>query len=278
MRASVLFLFVMGSSTACGLSVTGSSDMRADGGSSPAGDGGTSPGDGSDPQSDGAAPADGGMLDASADASADGPPVTEGGDGCTLLIDDTFTTQSPSWDLLSSASFSAGHVELTPNDDGGHAGAIWWKAPLTFSGVLRAEVDFMVDSSDVTAGHGLAIAWVAATAPYAIGEQGQNFGICNSGLAGVAVAADSRDEHLLAMDSVSGTCGTNNGVWTTTVGGGGTLKMELRSSSLTAILGGTTGTRAVSVPKTGYFGITASTGGGSESSHVVAAVRVRSCL
>ena len=62
------------------------------------------------------------------------------------------------------------------------------------------------------------------------------------------------------------------------VGGGGTLKMELRSDSLTAALGATIGARAVTVSKTGYFGITASTGGSSESSHVVAAVRVRSCL
>ena len=275
MRASVLFLFVMGAATACGLSVTGSSDTRADGGSS--GDG-PIPLDGATPQGDGAAAADGGTLDAAADAPADGPLVTEGGDGCTLLIDDTFTTQSPSWDLLSSASFGVGHVELTPNDDGGHAGAIWWKMPLTFSGVLRAEVDFTVDSSGVTAGHGLAIAWVASTTPYVIGELGQNFGICNGGLAGVAVAADSRDDQLLAMSSVSGACGTNNGVWTATVGAGGTLKMELRTNSLTATLGTTTGTRAVSVSNTGYLGITASTGGDSQSSHVVAAVRVRSCL
>jgi len=279
-RGLTFFLFVCGS-TACGLAVTGS-NAPDDGGGPSAGEGGvtTPPGDAPNTQRDGAPDVVDGAVpdDAPSDAPADAPvPPGDGGDGCTVLLEDTFTTQSLSWDALGSAGFGPGQVELTPGSQGVRAGAIWWKVPLTFAGTLRAEVELAIDSNGTLPGHGIAIGWIAATSAYVIGQSGQSFGLCNGGLVGVAVAVDERDDQLLAMDAMGAECSTNGGAWPAVVGSSGTLVMEMKADSLTARFGTTSGTRAVTASKTGYFGITAATGGPNQSEHVITSVRVTSC-
>ena len=274
-QLSFFFLFLAWS-TACGLSVTGSnsSDDVDDGGRPTREGGAQSPTDATETSNDGGPDV---LVDGAPplDASNDAP--NEGGDNCTVLVADSFAAVSPSWEALADATFSPGQVELTPRDMGARAGAIWWKSPLTFSGTLRVEVDFKTDSMGTMPGHGLAVAWIATSTPYAIGDNGQSFGLCNAGLAGVAVAADGRDSQLLAMNSVDGDCGTGGGVWPAMIGAGGKLVMELRTDSLMARYGAATGMRSVTAPITGYFGITAATGGSSQASHAVTSVRVSSC-
>ena len=276
-RGLTFFLFVCGS-TACGLTVTGAS-VTEDGGASTREGGVTPPDDAPDAQRDGAPDIVDGMApdDAPVDAPPDVPVPPDTGDGCTVLIDDTFTTQSASWDVLGNASFGPGQVELTPRNQGPRAGAIWWKLPLTFTGTLRAEVASTIDSDGTMAGHGIAVGWTTATTPYVIGQTGQSFGLCNGGLDGIAVAVDGRDDQLLAMNAIDADCATEGGVWPATIGTGGTLVMELKSNTVVAGYGTTSGARSVTASKTGFFGIAAATGGPQQSGHAVTSVRVTSC-
>jgi len=220
------------------------------------------------------------------DAGQDAPPnvnLDSGGGGCQVLIADSFTGANPSatWDKLGVAAFGSGQVVLTPK--GGStdsAGAIWWKSTLTFNGSLHVVLDFAIDATNVTAGDGIAVAWVSSAKIYELGDPRLNFGICASGLNGTAVAAQSRasTQKLLVMDSVSGECGTDNGVFSGTVTNATQLVVDIRTGDVTgALSNGLSGSRNdVSLPKTGYFGITASTGDGF-ASHIVSAVTVMSC-
>lgn len=227
------------------------------------------------------------MVDGASDAlaDADGRVFTTGDGGiCQILIDDSFTNNPlGSWTTLGVASFgtSVGSAVLVPK--GGNtdsAGAIWWKTPLTFTGRLRAIVDFAIDADGVTSGDGIAVAWVSTAKPPQLGDPRLNFGICSSTLDGAAVAAESKESNqkLLVMSSVSGICGTNNGVFGGTVTNATSLEVIVQTGSLSgALSNGLKGSRSdVTLPKTGYFGISASTGNGF-ASHVVQSVKVMSC-
>lgn len=250
---------------ACGLSVQGS-------GEDPAADGG--------PSQD-AMQGDDGSSSSRADGDVS-PPLADAGDNpdvnigdCALVFEDSFVNQSASWDRLGSAQFQSGHVSLTQKSAGAQAGAIWWKPQITFTGFLRVVIDVTTDAQNVTPGDGIAVAWVSSA--YSLGATGQNFGLCNSGMNGFAVAADTLDAKLLLIASVNDNCGTNDGVFSANAVGASRILAEIRADSLTGRLDTSAiHSRTLTIPKTGALGITASTGNGT-AEHAITAIRVASC-
>lgn len=264
MRTREIATILVCLSTACGLAVKGT----AEGQSSPA----TEPGllvDASSTASDGSS---------GPGEEGDGGEVRiEAGDGCTVLIDDTFSNESDSWERLGSAVFEPGQIALTRKNLGVEVGAIWWKQPLTFENVLHVDVEFTIDGSGAAPGDGIAIGWVDEATPYALGPAGQSFGLCNRSLEGTAVAADSRDGQLLVMTGIGGDCDTDDGVFPANVAGATKMSAELRATSIGgALQNASFHTRNVNLPKTGFLGISAATGGGF-AAHIVKSVRVTSC-
>jgi hypothetical protein len=253
MRSTALIVLVV-LSAACGLSVVGAPsgsapDSGADGGARP-----DAAGDGS--------------------SGADGSAQQLDGGACTVLIDDSFSNEDARWEKFGEATFETDQVRLTPRDNGGTAGAIWWRDPLTFTGSLHVELRITVGSYEVTPGDGIALGWVST--PYHLGLQGQSFGLCSVSITGVGVAADTRDSDLLLIDAIGSSCQTTGGVIGATIANDSQMVVDIRADGLTASLNGAMGSRPATIPKTGWIGITASTGGG-ESAHIVKSVRVTSC-
>jgi hypothetical protein len=187
-------LLVLGTIGACGFSGEGTAGLVGGAGA---------------PDASAGRATDGGNADGQpGDASLEGGPGAEGGadapldaSGCVAVPLDAFSTAS--WDRLDSASVNgAGHAVLTLKDQGSNAGAIWWKAPISFGRSLRVVVDYTFDLSSDDEGDGLTMAWIPTTKPYEIGPQGQSYGICNAGLGGVAAAVDTRDDQLVIVNEI----------------------------------------------------------------------------
>ncbi len=58
---------------------------------------------------------------------------------------------------------------------------------------------YVIDTPSGPAGDGLAVAWIETNPKYVLG-MGQNFGLCNQGLVGTAVVADTLDGQLIALN------------------------------------------------------------------------------
>lgn len=231
--------------------------------------------DGAPPSSldrgDGGGGADGStevLLDGSAfDASA-----------CTTVIDDAFASPPGNWDALDDADLAVGGAQLTVANGGGQAGAIWWKSPITFGSRLSITIDIALDLATGSQGDGIAVGWVPTTTTYVIGPQGQSFGLCSAGMAGVGATFDTRDNQLAVLSSISGSCGTSGGVVTfgaLLAAKRFVLEITPATLTLTTDNGGTVQRAQVS-PTTGQLGITAATGG-SDTGHAIKAVNVVSC-
>jgi hypothetical protein len=79
------------------------------------------------------------------------------------------------------------------------------------------------------------------------------------------------------MTDISGYCDTNNGVFPANAVGAKKMTVEIRGTSIGGSLDGAPfHFRNVTLPKTGYLGITAATGNGF-SAHVVTSVVATSC-
>lgn len=249
------------SSGACGLSVVG--DAREDAQASS--DGGAS------------TPLDGAIArEASAALDASGGADAETRDGCTVIQDQTVATAPSWWRILGLVSSQPGRVVLTSKAPS-QTGAMWSASPITFTGTLRVELDYAIEPDEAPVGDGIAIAWIDVSTPPTLGPAGQSFGICNAARSGVAVAADSRDAQLLVMTGVSQNCATNEGVFPADVVGSTRLVAELRADAVAGRIGaGEMRSRPVTLPTTGYVGITASTGQGY-AAHVIRAIRVLAC-
>lgn len=252
---------------ACGFTGEGTGDRAS---STPAGAAGVSPEGGSDGGGTGDVFLDGGV---GADAFVEG-----GGDasGCVAVPLDAFA--SGSWDRLESASIDgSGRAVLTTASSGSSAGAICWKAPITFTGRLHVVLDYAFDLSAGAQGDGLTVAWIPTTKKYVIGPQGQSYGICNAGLAGVAASVDTRDDQLVMVGDIS-VCETNTNVTTSTLLTSRRITVDITPTQLTATLDtGITLTRTKSLPTTGYLGFTAATGTTGETGHVLTAVSASVC-
>ncbi len=191
---------------------------------------------------------DDGGADAGVDAAA-----------CTPVALSAFT--SADWALLGSATVSGTPVNLTPQNNGGSAGALWWKAPLTFTGRLHVVLDFSF-AMGTTAGDGMTVAWISASKMYTLGPQAQSFAICNAGLAGSAVALNTRDNHFVVVSPILG-CNTNGFVQDSTLPAAKKVTVDITATDIKASLdNGITIQRSVSSPTTGYLGFTAATGNG----------------
>ena len=248
---------------ACGFSGAGAGDVSGgpDGASpsSPDGEGGTK--DGSTEV----------FLDSGVEAAVDAP-------GCTTLIDDAFVSPPGNWDALGDANIMSARAQLTAADNGGQSGAIWWKSPLAFGSRLTVTVDIALDLSTGNEGDGIAVGWVPTTTPYVIGPQGQSFGLCSAGMAGVGATFDTRDNQLAVLSAIDSSCGTSGGV----VGFPALLAakrfvLEITPTTLTLTTdNGGTVQRAQASATTGQLGITAATGS-NQTGHAIKAVKVVSC-
>jgi hypothetical protein len=230
--------------------------------------------DGPDPSADGAV-VDAGDPDGTTQLLLD----DGGGDGgldaaaCTPVPLDAFG--SAGWALLGSAMVNGSQVQLTPLNSGGSAGALWWKTPLTFSGSLHVVLDFTF-ALGTTAGDGITVAWIPTTKTYAVGPEGQSYGICNAGLAGSAVAVDTRDNQFVVVSPISN-CNTNGVITVSTVPTSKKVTVDIRATGIKATLDtGVAIGRAVTSPTTGYLGFTAATGNGF-TSHTVTGVSASLC-
>jgi hypothetical protein len=259
---------------ACGLSVQGAAEDATSGDAGP----NTPPTGGIDGSSSSETDAPVGVI---TDDSGNGSPDARSDSGalsgsCTLVFEDSFTNQNPNWDRLGTAQFQSGHVSLTQKNAGTQAGAIWWRQQLNFTGFLRVAIDIAVDAVGVMAADGIGIGWVSSA--YTLGATGQNFGLCSSNMNGFAVAADTLDAKLLLIASINNSCGTNNGVFPANAVGASSILAEIRADSLTGKLDTSAShSRILTIPKTGFLGIAASTGNGT-AEHSITAIRVTSCL
>jgi len=215
------------------------------------------------------------FLDGSADAVADAGADAS---GCTAVIDDAFASPPGNWDALDDATISSGRAQLTVANGGGQSGAIWWKSPLAFGSRLIVTVDIALDLATGNQGDGIAVGWVPTTTTYVIGPQGQSFGLCSAGMAGVGATFDTRDNQLAVLSSISGSCGTSGGVVTfAALLAAKRFVLEITPTTLTLTTdNGGSVQRAQVSPTTGQLGITAATGA-SQTGHAIKAVKVLSC-
>jgi len=205
---------------------------------------------------------DDGGSDAGIDAAA-----------CTPVPLDAFG--SGNWALLGSAMVNGTQVRLTPLNMGGSAGALWWKTALTFSGRLHVVLDFSFAMGS-TAGDGITVAWIPTTKIYTVGPEGQSYGICNAGLAGSAVAVDTRDNQFIVVSPISN-CDTTGVMTVATLPMAKKVTVDITTTGIKATLDtGAAISRNVTSPSTGYLGFTAATGNGF-TSHVVTAVSASIC-
>jgi hypothetical protein len=112
-----------------------------------------------------------------------------------------------------------------------------------------------------TAGDGITVAWIPSTQPYAVGPQGQSYGICNAGLAGSAVVVDTRDNQFVVVSPVA-SCDTNGVITVSTLPMAKKVTVDITTTGIKATLG--------------YLGFTAATGNGF-TSHTVTGVSASLC-
>jgi len=267
-RLAVVLLPSVAALVACGFSGVGSGPASGglDGAPPPSVDGGDGGGAGASTEV---------FLDGSAEASADGGFDAS---GCTTVIDDVFASPPGNWDVLDDATLTIGSAQLTVANAGGQAGAIWWKSPIAFGSRLIITVDFALALATGTQGDGIAVGWVPTTTPYVIGPQGQSFGLCSAGMAGVGATFDTRDNQLAVLSSISGSCGTSGGVVTfATLLAARRFVLEITPATLTLTTdNGGMVQRAQASPTTGQLGITAATGA-TDTGHEIKAVKVVRC-
>jgi hypothetical protein len=254
---------------ACGLGVVGST---------PVADTAVGLSDGSSASTDAAFGVDAAPQESGRDAPSDSMAPDAG--GCTVLIEDDFLTASPSWQLAGSAAFAAGRVDLTPAQSG-QAGALFWKSAITFGSVLHVEVGYAISTpGGSTQAEGLMVAWLDPSTPYTLGPIGQGMALCGDGLSGTAVELNGRNSEIVALSSISGSCGTD-AITHAAVGAASTVSVEIRADRIEGTLGtGEKSTQGRVNPMTGLFGFTAATGPSAttaRSQHSITHVKVTAC-
>ena len=218
--------------------------------------------------------------DASVDAGKiDAGDAGDAGAGCTVLLQETFGAPLVNWQAAGNPpGLDAVNkvYRLTTKGDDTVARAVWYTQPLTYTGVLRATVDFVVDPTG-TSGTGISLVW-GANADFRVGGAAMGLGICGNNI--VAVGAQYRfSGRVDSVTSTNGSCGTNGGQ-SVQAGNAGTLQLTLDG---TATVTGQVATIAdnpspATFTKTGYIGITASTENSGRSGIAIKSLRVVSCL
>jgi hypothetical protein len=127
-----------------------------------------------------------------------------------------------------------------------------------------------------TPGDGITVAWIPTTKPYTVGPEGQSYGICNAGLAGSAVAVDTRDNQFVVVSPISN-CDTNGVITVATLPSAKKVTVDITTANIKASLDvGAAIQRATISPTTGYLGFTAATANGF-TSHIVTGVSASIC-
>jgi hypothetical protein len=228
----------------------------------------------------------GGPPDAAAGSDA---PLVDGGAqlDCGLLIDDTFSTLDPRWQLRGAATIDtdAGVASLTP-DTMNQVGAIWLRVDPPVAS-FTAIVDFYHRTAKSPNGaEGIAIVWSGSEAVPDLGDDGTRLGICGSSDAILGIAFDETHDQIELRDSQDLECSneaiagkpwsSGSSTQTATVivsasasGTAGTVQASAGSSKLEAPLPRT--------PPIRWIGFTASTRTLTWSQHAIDVAKIQVC-
>lgn len=272
MRRNAAFALAL-ALAACGIGVIGvppegTATLGAEGGA-------TLPDGSSAPPPDGAAPIEdaGGDEDAARDVEA-GPS-----NQCVLIEQSFNVPLDARWQLAGSAEQKNGRVELTDINAEANIGGLWLKQSLSWAKTLSVVVHYEVEES-AAKGAGLAIAWVKSNPTWKVGDQGPNYGICSSGLEGVAAGLRLQSNDFLeAISGVSGICDTNGNQPGDYTHDRGALTMVLTPNNLHLASNGNMDDLAATPSLTGYVGITAATGFNTagQSMFAITSVTIEAC-
>ena len=239
-------------------------------------------------------PADGGgSADAAASETSPGSPGSPDSgrpdadaSSCTTLISDDFATQRPEWRTTGdNQHFKAKELLLTPAQSGTN-GAVWWNAPVSYSGYLRVTVGVRINTPQAAPkGDGLAIAWVDDKQPFppALGGLGKSLAVCAGAPTtnGYAIGARTGDDTVEIVDTVACDTATPADHPAFTLEGEHTFVIEIRPASIATVIDGTfkfertnLGPQAAT---SGYLGLTASSSSPASTGHSIVRVVVERC-